>query len=299
MTEGQDNEAKAIPARLLDITGDALMSGDFERFAPCFSLPNAVSTVEGCVVMETREEMRAVFEDVHAYYASKGVTRLDRTVEFAVFDGPDMIRYSHISRLWNGETLVQPVYTSNSVIERRGDDWQVIDSKYSFKDRPDHTAAMIGRRQRVTQPGEDDDRQAFDIFQNLLDRITRTYIERDFDLLVDCVQLPLFMQRSDFTKVLRNVDEMRADFDRQLTAFTIHDIRDLVRLVKSADFIGAQRIQGTYRTHALRGAQLVIPSYVSAMTMEQGEDRRWRATTFMHPMGHLTLDRIANQTERH
>ncbi|CUH80904.1 hypothetical protein [Tropicibacter naphthalenivorans] len=275
----------------LDETGEALLTRNFDLFARHYTTPFTISTEAGMQLRPTMAELRTGFEAASDHYASLGVDRLVRNVDVAVFDGPDRLRFVHVSHLYAGDDLVRPPYPNFTVMERRGDGWKTVSTQHVVADAGAHGKALLAIGQS-DEPTAQDREQTLWEFQTTLDRMTHAYLDGDFDALCDTVQFPLFMQGSRINQVIADRDALRQDFDRCMTEFKVHGLTDIVRLVKSAEAVGTRRMHGTYRTHILRKTELLIPSYTSAMTLEQGDDGQWRVTAVMHPMGHLTLDRI-------
>lgn len=284
-------DAVAIAAELLEITGAALHSGDSDAFADCFHLPNTLATMDGLCLLETVEDVRNAFRKARAHYAEIGLARLDRRIVAALFDGADQVRNCFVTRFLDGNGHeLRPSVASLGRAARIDGRWLITGTQYAVHKDSDQGRALLepGPAIQLDAAGNT---PAEAVFQNLLDRVTRAYLEDRFDLLEEAVQLPLFVQASESTKVFTTTADLEADFRRYMTRFLVHRVTDVVRRVTHAEQVGDRRIHGAYRTHILSDAQLVIPAYNSATTLEQGDDLAWRMTSIIHPMGHLTLDR--------
>lgn len=287
---GSPDNAFAVASRLLEITGEAMLSGAFERFADCFRLPHVLGTMDGTRLLQTREDLLRVFQEVRGLYAALGVDRLDRWIEAAQFDGPDQIRSAHVTHLLSREgALLRAPFTALGRIVNDGAGWKIAGTQYTVEQDTDHGLALLSAGARDAAATADPDGAAA-VFQCLLDRVALAYLGNDFESLLAAIQLPLFVQASHRTLVFTTRDEVEADFRRYATEFRIHGVTDVVRRVTQAGMVGDRRISGSFRTHILNGTQLVIPAYRSAMTIEQGDDLVWRMTSIIHPMGHLTLE---------
>lgn len=290
-----ESEATEAAAFLLEETGQALMTGDFDRFRPHFALPQGIATLAGARWLETEGDLHGIFREVVEHFRGIGVTRIERKVDSVLFDGPDRIHYSHGTRLLRADgTLARPVYPNLSSAERRSSGWQVTGSQYSMRGDAAHSRALLAGG-AVKTPDEEIaalGQPAAAIFQHNLDAVTQAFLTNDVDLLSRHTQLPFFMQKSEGTQVFATPEALRDDLRRYAHEFRLHGVTDIVRLVKSVELVGRRRMHGTFRTHVLRGTDLLIPSYVSAMTLEQGDDLQWRMTSLMHPMGHLTIRRV-------
>lgn len=287
------HEARAVAQDLLDRSGRALLAGDFDAFRQHFALPNTVATPDGARQIEDVDALRRVFDRIGAFYRGFPDVGLDRVVENALFDGPDTLRYSHVAHILSGGVPVQGPVQSHSVAERRDGVWQVTASHYVVAADSAQRAALLGDSGAAAAADPPDGTpEVLGIFQANLDAVTRAYIVGDFDLLRARVQLPLFKQGSVGPVFFADEAMLRADFDAYMTTLTAHGMTDMVRTVKTAHTLGETRIFGTCRTHVLAGTRLLVPSYVSAVTLEQGADRVWRMTSIMHPLEGGTLDRF-------
>ncbi|MEQ6248775.1 hypothetical protein ABMC89_07790 [Sulfitobacter sp. HNIBRBA3233] len=123
--------AKDVSQRLLEITGTALLSGDFDRFMSCFHLPHCIETSDRKAVLETRDQMRAVFDRVVCDYRRKGVTDLVRVCDVAEFRGSDRIEATHTTHMMAGNYRVQDPFPAFCVIARVDGDWKLSASQYA------------------------------------------------------------------------------------------------------------------------------------------------------------------------
>ena len=136
---------KDVSNDLLERTGAAMLEGDFETFADCFELPQEMDTFHGRNLVQTREELRAVFDAVLQYYRSMGVTEMARHCVEAEFVGPDTVQATHQSRLLAGTELVLTPYPALSVLKRKDGVWRVASCQYAISDAPDLNDALAGR----------------------------------------------------------------------------------------------------------------------------------------------------------
>lgn len=134
-------DPQAIHQALLDRTGAAYVMGDFDSFAACFLLPQHVATHDGTRYLETRDDLRAMFDSMRAFFAARGVTHLDRHSTAAEFDGPDTISATHHSRFMAGVVVVQTAYPAHSILKWHDGAWKVAFSQYAVPD-PAHSSAM-------------------------------------------------------------------------------------------------------------------------------------------------------------
>jgi hypothetical protein len=136
--------AEIIAEELLEVTGSALLKGDFERFNPCFDLPLRLETIEGFRTINTQAEFREVFEDVRDHMDDTDVMDFVRTVISATFIDPDTIGSIHIcSEIYRGGVLERPAYPVRSVLRRSGERWKIVSCFYVILDSANHNAAIV------------------------------------------------------------------------------------------------------------------------------------------------------------
>lgn len=144
MADGQDISALAIAEELLDITGEALLSGDFHAFAAVFHLPNTMTTLSGTVVVSDLAHLRRVFDGVREKFRCGGVTNLVRYVDAAKFRTPTQIASTHVSHLMSGSSLLEEPYPVFSIIELVDGVWKGVSSDYAVKPRGPQDNAILG-----------------------------------------------------------------------------------------------------------------------------------------------------------
>ena len=134
MSTGAHLAAIDIASAILEITGTALMNGDFDAFAAVFHTPQMMATMTGPVHMETVEDMRRAFDEMHRHFKETGVTDMIREVVAADYTSDTRIESTHVSEvLRNGKRQAQP-YPVFSVIEKIDGTWKVTASEYALED---------------------------------------------------------------------------------------------------------------------------------------------------------------------
>ena len=111
-----DTDAVKIAEELLDRTGRALMTGDFD-------LPHCA---------QTRDDLRDVFDSVRRYFASVGVERLDRHVVYAKAEDDKTINYVYEARLMNGDTPLKEPYLVYTTARLTQEGWQIEGSSFAI-----------------------------------------------------------------------------------------------------------------------------------------------------------------------
>ena len=128
-------KAREIAEGFLEITGKALLSGDYESFVACFHLPHTIETPDQKTVLKTDAAFRRVFDRVCEDYRTRGVTDLIRICDVAEFRGPHRIESTHTAHLMSGSYRVVEPYPSFAVIERFGERWLITSSQYAVDQR--------------------------------------------------------------------------------------------------------------------------------------------------------------------
>ena len=125
--------ASDIAEAILEITGEALMSGNFEAFASVFHVPQVMSTMAGSINMESIDDMRRAFDNSRAHFEAIGVTEMVRNCVAAEYKTPTRIESTHVCNLLhNGKRLNEP-YPVFSVLEKVDGAWKVTGSEYALE----------------------------------------------------------------------------------------------------------------------------------------------------------------------
>ena len=125
--------ASDVAEALLEITGDALMSNDFDAFASVFHVPQIMATMAGPIHMESLADMERVFRKMCEHFEAINVTKMIRTCTAAAYKSPSRIDSTHVTQLWqNGKRLTDP-YPVFSTLEKVDGDWKVTRSEYAVE----------------------------------------------------------------------------------------------------------------------------------------------------------------------
>ncbi len=134
MTAATPDEAKQISQGLLELTGEAIMSGDFSRFEPHFNLPHEVSTFEKTVTIKTIDDLREVFEGIQNHVRTSRTERLIRECVEACFIDDNIIEAMHETRTFRGGTMVLEPSLTLATLKKIDNTWKVAKSDYAIKD---------------------------------------------------------------------------------------------------------------------------------------------------------------------
>ena len=131
MDQVNGQTAKEISEMLLELTGDALLSGNFETLAACFHLPHTIETPDHKRVLHSRRDLQTVFDSVTDDYRRKRITKLVRICEVAEFKSETRVEATHITHMMSGDQRVGDPFPNFSVLEFIDGRWQVTASQYA------------------------------------------------------------------------------------------------------------------------------------------------------------------------
>lgn len=131
MKQVNGQSAKEISEMLLEKTGKALLSNNFDLFSECFALPHKIETPDSKRVLETPAEFKSIFDRVVSDYQNKRVTQLVRITEVAEFRNASRIEAMHITHLMSGNTRVKDPFPCFSVLEFINGQWRATSSQYA------------------------------------------------------------------------------------------------------------------------------------------------------------------------
>ena len=142
----QDAEARRIAEDLLERTADALITGDFEAFHPCFVLPQIIDASPGQIELHTLADLRRTFDGVRNYHHRISVTDIVRRCISAEFVDPDTVMSTHSARLLSGSFLVNEAVPVLSRLIRTPDGWKIAATQYAVAEDEGLLEALMGRR---------------------------------------------------------------------------------------------------------------------------------------------------------
>ena len=131
--EAQSLEARRIHEELLERTGHALLTEEFESYLECFSIPLNIITLSGRKSVTSPDDLKVIFDGVSARISRFNVTHFSRNCLSAVFVGDQTIHAAHQTRMVSGSVLVGPAIPAFSVIKKIGSSWKVSDQEYAVQ----------------------------------------------------------------------------------------------------------------------------------------------------------------------
>ena len=157
MTGLSPDVARAISQDLLDRSGQAYLTGDFDAFADCFAFPHRITTFDGTTIVPDRDALHDIFVAVRDHFAANRLTDIVRPCIDASFADADTVKATHESRYLSGYRLIQRPAVCLSTIRWLDGVWRVADGQYAIQDADCHVRALMRPRQRATSVVPDRD----------------------------------------------------------------------------------------------------------------------------------------------
>ena len=147
MIDGPDeSSAVSISDFLLDVTGAAYMARDFDAFSVWFHLPQIVGTFEGDRNLETRDDLRMIFDAMCAQFDAMGVLELHRETLEAQFLDPDTVQSTYRAQQVMRGHVYGPETIAHGLLGRRDGQWRILESRYATSDAAIARALRHGHR---------------------------------------------------------------------------------------------------------------------------------------------------------
>jgi len=155
MSTAFGDTAREIAQAILDMTGNALLSNDFEAFAPYFQLPHLIEAAEQRRMLTTTADLRMAFDKVVEDIRLKQVTDLIRVCEVAEFRSATRLVHTHASHMMSGNLRATEPFHSYSVLDLVGGRWLVSSSQYAVDSKTAVGRAMqCDTTQNLDQAGQ-------------------------------------------------------------------------------------------------------------------------------------------------
>ena len=140
----EPESADEVVTDLLEKSGQAFLTDDFDAFHACIQLPYHLETFEGMRIVSSDAELRDLFLAVRAHPRKTNVTDMARHVVEAVYKDDDTVVATFETRLLNGNTLTQAPYPVFVVVRRDDMGWEAQQMTFAIEDSPDHNALLMG-----------------------------------------------------------------------------------------------------------------------------------------------------------
>jgi hypothetical protein len=138
------NHPLDIYQRALNVVSQAVLAGDFDRYADQIDLPYLVHTETARLLIQSREDLRPTFLALHDALRSQGVMHYERVARQADYVHRDRIEGWHHTHLISHGNRVNYPHVSRHAIVRRGDRWLFSEAHYPIRaDRWPVTKEML------------------------------------------------------------------------------------------------------------------------------------------------------------
>lgn len=117
----------------LNIVSDAVLAGQFDRYAEMIDLPYLVHTDTSRLLVARREDLRPTFDAVHGSLLDHGVTHYERVAREAEYvDRGRIDGWHHTHLIANGERLKHP-HASRHILVLRDGVWRFSEAHYAIR----------------------------------------------------------------------------------------------------------------------------------------------------------------------
>lgn len=132
-------------------TGEAIKSGDFEKYMRHFAVPFVLETFEGKHLIGSQQEMKQHFDGVRAFRAENGIAYSKRENISAEFQDDRTIALVHVSHLFLADdTRFDRPYPTYSVIRETDGRWLTYHCRYGVGDLEMFTRALMKYKEDET-----------------------------------------------------------------------------------------------------------------------------------------------------
>ena len=145
--------AQRLYQEMLDRMGAAYESGDFEDYCEVIEAPFTLATFDHTITMQTRSDLRVMFDAFRKRLEQVGVTQFVRTCLAAQFHGPDRIEGTHVSSCLRDGTYIEDPFPVTSIMNRRGATWRAASSQNALPDPSLFTQVMVEAGQKICPEG--------------------------------------------------------------------------------------------------------------------------------------------------
>lgn len=121
----------AVGNYMLDITGTALLNGDFDAFFSRCHLPQTLGTFEGTRILATAEDIQTIFTSVCAHLRTIGALELRRRTIAARFIEANQVQYTFSSQYVLPGLQLTPESVAHGRLVRTEGRWKIADHHYA------------------------------------------------------------------------------------------------------------------------------------------------------------------------
>ena len=144
-----EKTAYDITTPMIQQTGEAIRTGDFDLYMRHFAIPFVMETHEETFVFRSRYEMQQHFEGVCRYRAENNIVASRRENVSAEFSDSDTISLVHISHLLREDRSVfDRPYPTYSIIRNVGGRWLTHYCLYGVDKQDSFERALLNFQKR-------------------------------------------------------------------------------------------------------------------------------------------------------
>lgn len=120
--------------------------------------------------------------------------------------------------------------------------------------------------------------EARDIYQEVLDVLSRAILAGDGDTVLRLIPLPHAVRTMSGQIRIETAAEMIATVEGMQASLKGNGATDYIRIVDHAEFTGTDEITGEHTSHILRGGVRLVPPYRNQLTLRRAEDGTWQVS---------------------
>lgn len=121
------------------------------------------------------------------------------------------------------------------------------------------------------------------IYQENLDAVSAALMEGDGARCLAHMALPILMRTTGSEVLIETPEDLISDIEKHGVSLKGFGVTHYIRLVKKAAYLREDIIEGWHETHMLRGAQIVLPRYMSRLILRQ-IDGPWKVIEAEHEL---------------
>ncbi|WP_299938682.1 hypothetical protein [uncultured Pelagimonas sp.] len=271
----------------LDPLTRAIAEGDVAGFMAGLHLPHVLRTVDTRVHFETEAELyKAVDYYIHALRA-RGVTRLDRVCESAVYKSDTEIEgYNSVHAFTGQDPAILP-FLARMRLEFRDGEWRISETDMAvLRDQWNVLPQIDGQVMPLSDAPANEHDFHLACFQVLLNWLSQAALCKDFNAWSRACALPLTVTGKSGEMSFYTEEELRHEFGYYMASFDVHNVTDVIRKPLDVRMEGETRMVGSCRTYVLSNANLVVKPYDSTITFERLRDGFWQMVRMDNIIGH-------------
>jgi len=129
------------------------------------------------------------------------------------------------------------------------------------------------------------------LYQAVLDTVSQAIMAGDFDSYARTIDLPYLVQTNNARHLITQIEDLRSTFDALSQGLARRGVTHYERIVREADYVHRDRIQGSHYTHLIANGERVLhPKLVCQAIVRRGD--AWLFSEACYPIDapHWPLD---------